>query len=104
MYRQAGEGPQRGRVANVERQLFVAQLTVLLQQRAAQDRFCRQTLAAGRLDPVPAQVNADRAEQLAMIVQPIGHRLQLTTKLVLRENIEYTGLDGAFFAHCRLRR
>ncbi len=31
-------------------------------------------------------------------------RLQLVADLVRSENIEYAGLDGAFMAHCRLRR
>jgi hypothetical protein len=39
-----------------------------------------------------------------MPVKPLRHRLQLAADLVLGKNIEYTGLDGAFLAHCRLRR
>ena len=39
-----------------------------------------------------------------MVVQPRRHRLELTANLVSGETIEYTGLDGAFWAHCRLRR
>ncbi len=39
-----------------------------------------------------------------MPVQPLRHRLQLVADLVCGENIEYAGLDGAFLAHCRLRR
>ena len=88
----------------VECQLLVAQLAMLFQHPTAQHRFRRQTLAAGRLQPVPAQLRGNPTADLAMIVQQIGHRLQLTTELVLRENIEYTGLDGAFLPHCRLRR
>nr|AFJ91415.1 ISRm17 transposase [Sinorhizobium meliloti] len=33
-----------------------------------------------------------------MGVQPLRHRLQLTTDLVLGEKIEYAALDGAFLA------
>ena len=88
---------------NVECRLCLAQLTVLLQQGAAQNCVCRQPHAAGRLDPVPAQVNADSADELGMIVESIGYGLQLTTKLLLWENIEPTGLGGAFFADCRIR-
>ena len=40
---------------------------------------------------------------MTLLVQPIGHALQLTADLVSGEKIEYTGLDGAFLAHCRLR-
>jgi hypothetical protein len=29
---------------------------------------------------------------------------QLATDLVLRKHLEYSGLDGAFLTHCRLRR
>ena len=104
VHRQTGEGSERGRVGKVERQLFIAQLPMLFQQRTAQHRFRRQALATGRLEPMPAQLRRNPTADLAMIVQQIGHGLQLTTKLVPRENIEYTGLDGAFFTHCRLRR
>ena len=83
VHRQTGEGPERGRVGKVERQLLVAQLAMLFQHPAAQHRFRRQTLAAGRLEPVPAQLRGNPTADLAMIVQQIGHRLQLTTKLVL---------------------
>ena len=88
----------------MERQLLVAQLAMLLEQRAAQHRLRRQALPPGLLDAVPAQVRRDQAEQLAMLVQPLRHRLQLAADLVSGEEIEYAGLDGAFLAHCRLRR
>src|SRR5271170_6114622 len=39
-----------------------------------------------------------------MLVQPERHSLQLAADLVLGEEIEYAGLDGAFLTHCRLRR
>ena len=39
-----------------------------------------------------------------MLIQPLRHRLQLAADLVPGEKIEYAGLDGAFLAHCRLRR
>jgi hypothetical protein len=39
-----------------------------------------------------------------MLVQPLRHRFQFVTDLVSSEKIEYAGLDGAFLAHCRLRR
>jgi hypothetical protein len=70
-------------------QLLIAQLAVLLEQRAAQDALRRQALPSGLLDPVPAQVPCDQAEQLAVVVQSLRHRLQLTADLVPGEQIEY---------------
>jgi hypothetical protein len=61
---------------------------VLLEQRAAQHRLRRQALPPGLLDPVPAQVRRDQARQLAMVIQPRRHRLQLTADLVPGEEIE----------------
>jgi hypothetical protein len=52
---------------------------------------------------MPAQVCRDQAGQFAVVVEPCGHRLQLTADLVSGEQIEYAGLDRAFLAHCRLR-
>ena len=52
----------------------------------------------------PVQAVLDPPEQRAMRIQPPGHRLQLAADLVSGEDIEYAGLDGAFLAHCRLRR
>ena len=90
----------------MERQLFVAQLAMLFQQASAQHGFRRQTPAAGRLQlqPALAQIRSNPGADLGVLVQKTGHGLQLTTKLVARENIEYIGLDGAFFTHCCLRR
>ena len=88
----------------MERQLLVAQLPVLLEQRAAQHRFGRQALPSGGLDADPNQIARHQAKQIAMLIQPLRHRLQLVADLVRGENIEYAGLDGAFLAHCRLRR
>ena len=85
----------------MERQLFVTQLAVLLEQGTAQHRFGRQALPSGRLDPMLAKVSRHQAEQIAMLVQPLRHRFQLTADLVRGENIEYAGLDGAFLTHCR---
>ena len=85
-------------------QLLVAQLAVLLEKRAAQHRLRRQASPSGLLDPVAAQVRRHQAEQRAMRIQPVRHRLQLAADLVPGENIEYAGLDGAFLTHCRLRR
>ena len=87
----------------MERQFLVAQLAMLLEHGAAQHRLRRQALAPGLLDPMSAQVGRDQAEQLAMVIDPRRHRLQLAADLVPGEEIEYAGLDGAFLAHCRLR-
>jgi hypothetical protein len=37
-------------------------------------------------------------------IQPLRDRLQLTADLVPGKDLEYSGLDGAFLTHCRLRR
>jgi hypothetical protein len=39
--------------------------------------------------------------QLAVVVDPRGHRLQLTADLVSGEEIEYAGLDRAFLVTLR---
>jgi hypothetical protein len=88
----------------MERQLLIAQLPILFEKRAAQDCFGRQALPSGGLDADPDQVSGHLGEQIVMLVQPLRHRLQLVADLVRGENIEYAGLDGAFLAHCRLRR
>ena len=88
----------------MEGQFLIAQLPVLLEQRAAQHRFGRQALPSGRLDANPPQIASRQAKQITMRIQPSRHRLQLTTDLVRGEKIEYAHLDGAFWAHCRLRR
>jgi hypothetical protein len=72
----------------MERQLLIAQLPVLLEQGAAQHALRRQAMAAGFLDPVPAPVRRDQAGQLAVVIEPRGHRLQFTADLVSGEQIE----------------
>jgi hypothetical protein len=61
-------------------------------------------LPAGFLETVPMQVPRYQAQKIAMLVQPLRHRFQFSADLVFGEKIEYAGLDGAFLAHCRLRR
>jgi hypothetical protein len=85
-------------------QLLITQLAMLLEQGAAQHGFRRQALPAGLPETMPAQVACHQPEQIAMLIQPLRHRLQFTTDLVFGEKIEYACLDGAFLAHCRLRR
>jgi hypothetical protein len=88
----------------MERQFLVAQLAVLLEQGTAQHRLGGQALPPGGLDPVMTKVPRHQAKKFAMLVKPSRHCLQLAPDLVLGEKIEYAGLDGAFLAHCRLRR
>ena len=88
----------------MERQFLVAQLAILLEQRTTQHSFGRQALPAGGLDAVANQIAGHQADQIAMLIQPSRHRPQFMADLVCREDFEYAGLDGAFLAHCRLRR
>src|SRR5919106_3907432 len=80
-------------------QLLIAQLTVLLEQGAAQHRLRRQAMPSGLFDPVPAKIFGHQAQQLEMLIQPTRHGLQLAADLVSSEQIEYAGLDGAFLTH-----
>src|SRR5450755_5033814 len=50
-----------------------------------------------------AQISSDQAQQRTLLIQPSRQCVQRTTELVLRKNIEYCGLDGAFLTHCWLR-
>ena len=86
--RQPGEGSKRGRVLKMKRQLFIAHLAMLLEKRAAQDRLGRQAFSPGLLNPVAAQILRRQTGELAMLVQPLRHRLQLSADLVIGEEIE----------------
>ncbi|WP_425484170.1 hypothetical protein [Allomesorhizobium camelthorni] len=55
----------------MERQLLIAQLAVLLEERATQDRFGGQALPSGGLDGVPAQIAPHQRKQIAMLVKPL---------------------------------
>ena len=72
----------------MKRQLLVAQLAVLLQQRAAQHGFRRQATPAGLAQPVAAQIVADQAQQWTMLIEPLQDVLQLAADLVRGEDIE----------------
>ena len=72
----------------MKRQLLVAQLAMLLEKRATQDRLGRQTLPPGLLNAMSAQILGRQPDQRAMFVQPLRHRLQLAADLVLSEEIE----------------
>ena len=72
----------------MKRQFLIAELAMLLEERAAQDQLGRQAFSSGFLD---AAVGADprrQPDELAMLVQPLGHRLQLAADLVIGEEIE----------------
>jgi len=86
--RQPGEGAKRGRVFQMKRQLLIAQLAMLLEKRAAQDRLGRQTLSPGLLDAVSAQILGRQPDQFAMLVQPLRHRFQLAADLVSGKEIK----------------
>ena len=85
----------------MKRQLLIAQLAMLLEKRAAQDRLGRQAFSPGLLNAVPAQILRRQPDELAMLVQPLRHRLQFLADLVVGEQIEYASLDGALLTHCR---
>ena len=72
----------------MKRHLLVAQLAMLLEKPAAQDRLGRQTPSPGLLDAMPAQILRHQPDQLAMLVQPSRHRLQFAADLVPGEEIE----------------
>ncbi len=85
-------------------QFFVTQLPLLLEQRTAQHRLCRQASASGLAQSVATQIAGHQAHQHALPIQPLRDRLQLAADLVPSKDLEYSGLDGAFLTHCRLRR
>jgi len=88
----------------VKGQFFVTQLPLLLEQRTEQHRLCRQASASGFAQSVATQIAGHQAHQHALPIQPLRDRLQLAADLVPSKDLEYSGLDGAFLTHCRLRR
>jgi hypothetical protein len=86
--RQPREGAKRGGVFQMEGQFLVAQLAVLLEQRAAQSRLGWQALPSGLFDGTLAEVARHQADQVAVLVEPRGHRLELAPDLVFCETIE----------------
>ena len=84
-------------------QLFVTQLALLLGQCTAQHTFRRQPPPASLAHPLATEIACHQADQRRLPVQPLRHCLQLAADLVLRKHLEYSGLDGAFLTHCRLR-
>jgi hypothetical protein len=47
-----------------------------------------QAFSPGLLNPVAAQILRRQTDELAMLVQPLRHRLQLSADLVIGEEIE----------------
>lgn len=72
----------------MKRQLLIAQLAMLLEKRAAQDRLGRQAFSSGLPNAVSAQILGRQPDAFAMLVQPLRHRLQLGADLVIGEEIE----------------
>src|SRR5213076_2334783 len=64
----------------------------------------RQASASGFAQSVATQIASHQAHQRALPIQPLRDRLQLAADLVPGKDLEYSGLDGAFLTHCRLRR
>ena len=67
----------------MKRQFFIAELAMLLEKRAAQDRLGRQAFSSGLLNAVSAQILRRQPDELAMLVQPLRHRFQLAADLVV---------------------
>jgi hypothetical protein len=102
--RQAGKGAEGCRIFEVKGQFLVAELALLLQDRAAQHRFRRQPAPPGLVQPFAPQVTRHQAHQDALPIKPVRDHLQLAAHLVSGKDLEYRRLDGAFLTHCRLRR
>lgn len=83
----------------MKRQLLVAQLPVLFEQRTAQRRFGGQPAAAG--PRVRAQVRGHETEQRGMCIEWVRHALELAADVVCGELFEYTDLRCAFCAYTR---
>ena len=72
----------------MKRQLLVAQLAMLLEKRAAQNRLGRQAFASGLLNAVSAQILRRPPDEFAMLVQSLRHCFQLAADLVIGKEIE----------------
>jgi hypothetical protein len=71
----------------MKRQLLIAQLAMLLEKGAAQDRLSRQAFSPGLFNAVSALILRRQPDELTMLVQPLRHRLQLAADLVIGEEI-----------------
>jgi hypothetical protein len=61
-------------------------------------------LAADIIAALATQIAGHEAHQRVLPIQPVRDRLQLAADLVPGKDLEYSGLDGTFLTHCRLRR
>lgn len=82
----------------MESQLLVAQLAVLFEQGAPQQASAGKPCRPVSLTPCRRRSCATR------LTSSRCRSSHCDTDLVFGEKIEYVGLDGAFLAHCRLRR
>src|SRR3954447_20456556 len=89
------------RIFQMKGQFLVTELALLLQQRAAQHRFRRQSAPPGLAHTFAPQIARHHAHQRALAIQPARDCLQLAADLVSSKDLEYRGLDGAFLTHCR---
>ncbi len=69
----------------MKRPFLVTQLAVLFEEGTAQHRLRRQPLPASFREPLSAQIGGHQLQKIAMAIEPLRHRLQLTTDLVLDE-------------------
>jgi len=90
-----------GRIALI---VFVTQLPLLLEQRTARHRLCWRAATSGLAQSVATQIAGRHPHQRVLPIQPRRDRLQLAADLMPGKDLEYSGLDGAFLTHRRLRR
>jgi hypothetical protein len=69
-------------------QFLIAQLPMLLEKRASQNRLGRQAFSPGLFDAMAAQILHRQPDEFAMLVQPLRHPLQLAADLVIGEEID----------------
>ena len=63
-------------------------MPTMLEKRAAQGRLGRQAFSPGLCNAAAAQILGRQPDELAMLVQPLRHRLQLAANLVIGKEIE----------------
>jgi hypothetical protein len=79
-------------------------LALLFEQRAAQHRLRRQPPPPGLVQSLASQVTRHQGHQSTLAIQPARNCFQFAADLVLRKDLKYRGLEGAFLTHFRLRR
>jgi hypothetical protein len=88
----------------MEGQLLIAQLAVLLEERAAQYRFGRQPLPSGVLDATRPRTRTTRPSTSRCSSSHCDIAFNSWPISCMAKRSNTLGLDGAFLAHCRLRR